>query len=368
MKVPIKVQNRLTLRFISLAALLIILIITAVRYQLMAMVHSLTGVRVSYFDIDRFSAVSLLDLLETPSDSRVRLAKLKGTSVLGRISMWVAFPATDAVVPGASWYDPIWNSYDLPAFKNADDIMSLSPCNGHDKVFIQIGAHLGIFPLVAAYRGCQGIAVEPMPAASNFSRITAMINNWGSERFLAINAIGSDTDGGNMWFDPSTISISTSETDLSRKIRVPVTTLDVLNDKYGMTSTDGQSRFAFVIIDVEGHEQTVLMGAKRLIEKRSVLAFEIEVWTKQASKGLITYFPGLQLLIDNGYRLYTTAANAGMPFNSCDEITNRIADLPRIFNQSCVSAKLPDTTCLGEVFAIRNDLPAFRQWFSACPK
>lgn len=44
--------------------------------------------------------------------------------------------------------------------------MSLSRCKEHDKVFIQIGAHLGMFPLVATYRGCQDTSVEPIPAVS----------------------------------------------------------------------------------------------------------------------------------------------------------------------------------------------------------
>lgn len=368
MKLAFIAQNRPTTKFLPCVALLCVLVILAVKYPLLTTVQSLTNIRLSYSQSNGYSTTSLLDLLETPSDSRVRLSKLIGTSKLGQISMWVAFPTAETVVPGANWYDPIWNNHDFGAFRNADDMISLSPCMGQNKIFIQIGAHLGIFPLVAAYRGCHGIAVEPMPAASNFSRISALVNNWGSDQFLAINAVASQTDGGHMWFDPSTISISQNDTNLSQKIRVPVTTLDALNDKYGMRSTEGQSRFSFVIIDVEGHEQAVLQGAKGLIKQRSVLVFEIEVWTKKLTTGLVTYFPGLQLLADNGYRLYTTTVNSEMAFNSCDELTNRIPDLPRIFNQSCFQSKLPDTVCLGEVLAVRNDLPPLRQWLSSCPK
>lgn len=106
-EVPLTLQNGLTLRFISCSALLIILIIIAMTYPLMPTVRSLTGVRISYFSIDRSLTASLLDLLETPSDSRVRLAKLKGISVLSQILMWIAFPTTDAVVSGTNWHESI---------------------------------------------------------------------------------------------------------------------------------------------------------------------------------------------------------------------------------------------------------------------
>lgn len=282
--------------------------------------------------------------------------------------MWVAFPSNGSVVPGAEWYDQLWSKNDFGGYRHVDDMIALSPCKQHDKIFIQIGAHLGIFPLVAAYRGCQGVAVEPMPAASNFSRISALLNNWGPDKFLAINAVGSRTNGGFMWFDPRTISISKNDTDLTGKLRIPVTTLDAVNEKYGNIQGRDQSRISFVIIDVEGHEQDVLLGAEKLIQQQSVIVFEIEVWTNQPTTGPVTSFPGLELLVSNGYRLYTLTRNSEMAFNSCDELTNRLAELPKIFNQSCQQPAMPKGYCLGEVFAIRSGAPPLRQWLSSCPR
>jgi FkbM family methyltransferase len=315
-----------------------------------------------------FSSTSLLDYLETVPDSRIRLSKLIGTSILGPISMWIAFPSSNKVMPGANWYDQIWDKNDFGGYKYIDEIISVSPCKDYNKIFIQIGAHLGIFPLVASYRGCLGIAVEPIPAATNFTRISAKLNNWGEDKFLAINAVGSSKDGGFMWFDPKGITVSGNDGNLTGKVRIPVTTLDALNDNYGYIQRQSESQIAFVMIDVEGFEQEVLLGAKRLIERRSVLIYQIEVWTVRLKTGLVTSFPGLQLLIDNGYQLYTTTINSEMGYKSCDELTNRLLDISKIFNQTCQLPALPKDHCLGEVFAIRRDVPPLRQWLSACPK
>jgi hypothetical protein len=84
--------------------------------------------------------------------------------------------------------------------------------------------------------------------------------------------------------------------------------------------------------------------------------------------GLVTSFPGLQLLIDNGYQLYTTTSNSEMGYKSCDELTNRLLDISKIFNQTCQLPALPKDHCLGEVFAIRRDVPPLRQWLSECRK
>jgi FkbM family methyltransferase len=311
---------------------------------------------------------SLLDNLETLPDSRVRLSKLIGKSRLGPISMWVAFPSSEEIVPGAAWYDQLWNKNKFGGYEYIDDIISVSPCENYDKIFIQIGAHLGIFPLVAAYRGCRAIAVEPMPAAINFTRISAKLNNWGEDKFIAINAVGSNKSGGFMLFDTRTMSVSENSANMKRKLPIPMITLDALNDNYGSTQGRSESSIKFVIVDVEGHEQEVLLGGKKLIEQRSVLVFEIEVWSVQPKTGLVRSFPGLELLVDNGYRLYTRTSNLNMGFKPCDELTNRLSEIPRIFNRTCQMPDYPKSRCLNEVFAIRNDVLPFHTWYSSCSR
>ena len=247
-------------------------------------------------------------------------------------------------------------------------MISLSPCDKYDKIFLQIGAHLCAFPLVAAYRGCFRIAVEPIPAATNFARISALLNNLSEEEFLVINAAGSNRNEGFTWFDPKGISLSSNNESTFGKVRIPFVTIDGINQKYGLTNKQNQSHIAFVMIDVEGYEQEVLLGSKYLIEQKSVLVYQIEVWTQIPEKGVIKSYPGLQLLVNNGYHLYTLSINTQINFKICDSITNRLNELPKIFNQSCRQSSLPQDQYLAEVFAIRSDFPLLRQWFSECPK
>ena len=315
-----------------------------------------------------YPKISFYDQLGKVSDSRVRISKLIGKSILGPISMWIAFPSTDKVLPGANWYDRVWDKYDLGGYKHVDEMISLSPCTNYDKIFLQIGAHLGAYPLVATYRKCFGLAVEPLPVATNFVRMSAALNNWSENEFRIINAAGSNQNGGYTWFNPAGISMPKINDTTEGKVRIPLITVDALNDQYGYREGRKESRIAFVMIDVEWYEQEVLLGSRKLIENQSVLVFQIEVWTSNPEKGLINSFPGLELFPQNGYRLYTTAQNAEMNFTSCDEVTNRLSELPRIFNQSCRHDKLPSNQCLGEVFAVRSDVPPLRQWFSSCPR
>ena len=319
-------------------------------------------------DLKGCSNSSLLPYLETASDSRVRLSKLIGETTLGRISMWIAFPSSNDVVPGAEWYNQVWEKNHFGGYEHVDAMISLSPCSNYDKIFLQVGAHLGVFPLVAAYRGCVGIGVEPIPAATHFARISAAVNNWNEDQFLMINAASSSRHGGFTWYDPKGIVLSADSANTAGKVQIPLVTVDAVNDQYGYSRQAKESRIAFVMIDVEGYEQDVLLGSKRLIEKKTVLVFQIEVWTQIASRGVVSSFPGLQLLVDNGYHLYTTTRNSQMNFTSCDPLTNRLPEIPTIFNESCRNSPLPADQCLAEVFALRSDIPPLRQWFVYCPK
>ena len=311
---------------------------------------------------------SLSNYLYNISDSRIRISKLIGKSVLGPISMWIAFPTSDKILPGANWYDQVCDKNDFGGYKLIDEIISLSPCHNYDKIFLQIGAHLGVFPLVAAYRGCHGIAVEPIPVATNFARLSGILNNWSEDQFSVINAAGSSHNGGFTWFDPKGITLSSNNESTIGKVRIPFATIDALNEIYGYRKGQKESRIAFIMIDVEGHEQEVLLGSEKLIKEKSVLVFQIEVWTQIPQRGVIHSYPGLQLLIDNGYQLYTLSDNSQMNLRICDSITNRLSQLPLLFNQSCQKSPIPTDRCLGEVFALRSDLPPLRKWFTDCPK
>lgn len=312
---------------------------------------------------------ALLAVMNTVSDGRIRLAKLERTSVLGPVSMWVAFPSEEKIVPGTSWYQTIWDKNDLDGVRFIDEILSISPCQQHpEQIFIQIGAHLGIFPLFAAYRGCRAIAVEGMPAASNFSKISALINGWEESRFRAINAAVSHKNG-YVLFDITKISMSLP-TDKNKGhpglVRVPMLTMDSIDQQYGRNRVTGKSDIAFVVIDVEGFEQEVLLGAKKLIKHRSVQVFQIEVWTSLQGKGKVLSFPGLELLTANGYKLFSPVLSVDAKAYTCEDLTNRLDELPQLFERRCQHDKVADGNCLAEILAVRPDVPPLKRWATQC--
>lgn len=312
---------------------------------------------------------SLLNLMNAVSDRRLRVSRLERQTARGPTSLWMAFPSSEEVVEGANWYEQLWSKHDFGGVQYIEEMLSVAPCHGRE-IFVQIGAHLGIFPLFAAHRGCRAIAVEGMPAATNFTKISAILNGWDEAKFVAINAAVSDQNG-HVFFDPKQIQIvmpRENDPNQSRLIRVPMVTFDTIDRQYGRDALTGESHIRHVVIDVEGYEQEVLLGAKELIASRSVRVFEIEVWTSHRKKGNVTTFPGLQLLVDHGYHLYSLVRNEELGYKPCENLSIRLKDLPRLSEKSCRERKLPDGICLQEIYALRSDVLPLNRWSSQCPK
>ena len=217
------------------------------------------------------------------------------------------------------------------------------------------------------YRGCRGIAVEPISEAKIFTRLSTMIIGWTQNEFVAVNTAVSNREDKYVWFDVGKITTSENNTDITDKVRVPLTTLDVINDQYVKSGRYQQSQVAYVIKDVEGYEQEVLLGAKNLIAQRSVIGYQIEVWTSHEKRSPVIEFPGLQLLIDNSYRLFTFVQNSKLNIRACSELTNHLVELPSIFNETCQVFNT-GRKCLGEICATRNDFPSMQHCFDDCPK
>jgi hypothetical protein len=57
------------------------------------------------------------------------------------------------------------------------NLQVIMPCN-RNVWHIQIGAHLGIFPMLAVADGCSGIAVEGNPNHIPYMRFTNVINSF----------------------------------------------------------------------------------------------------------------------------------------------------------------------------------------------
>ncbi len=138
-----------------------------------------------------------------------------------------------------------------------------------------IGSHVG--DRVACFRrlGARVLAVEPQPA---LARTLRLIHRWDRQVVIEETAVGGQPGSAELHLNPRNPTVSTLSTELisaargatawrgqqwTRRIRVPVTTLDRLIDVHGEP--------AFIKIDVEGLEAEVLEGLSRPVP---ALSFE----------------------------------------------------------------------------------------------
>ncbi|WP_442506629.1 FkbM family methyltransferase [Novipirellula sp. SH528] len=138
---------------------------------------------------------------------------------------------------------------------------------------VDIGANVGYYSLASARLvGSSGrvIAVEPSPVANNKLASTIAENKISQ---IQLHCCGlADAPGQLELYEPN--SDNWSPTMLAHggkpSISVPVTTLDDLLTKCGVTQVD------FLKIDVEGFEPKVLAGASQSLANRSIRKILIE--------------------------------------------------------------------------------------------
>jgi FkbM family methyltransferase len=133
-------------------------------------------------------------------------------------------------------------------------------------LFVDIGANVGIYTLLAAERGCEVIAIEP--DARSIERLNQNIALNGYDVRVVRAAVGAE---------PGTLTVTTdldmgnhvvlAGTDAGRTVQVPAVTLDdVLGDRVA----------AGVKVDVEGGESLVLAGAERALGEQRIRLMQIE--------------------------------------------------------------------------------------------
>jgi FkbM family methyltransferase len=148
---------------------------------------------------------------------------------------------------------------------------------GPGDVFIDVGAHVGYFTLLAARRvGPTGsvLSLEPNPS-------TALQLRENLHRSHLQNVLVEETASGeseqivqlylHTESNSSMASLSRANATGGASVQVPCTTLDLLCQQRGLT------RVSVVKIDVEGAELLVLRGMKRVMnEMRPLIVLELE--------------------------------------------------------------------------------------------
>lgn len=134
-------------------------------------------------------------------------------------------------------------------------------------VFVDIGANVGSYTVLAASLGARVVAAEPIP--NTFDRLTANVRLNEMQSSVTAHRVGLSDKNGTLRFTTSydTINHVMAKSENLPGADVPVVTLDSI--------LRGESP-TLVKIDVEGHELPVLMGAATTLASASLLAVIVE--------------------------------------------------------------------------------------------
>jgi FkbM family methyltransferase len=208
-----------------------------------------------------------------------------------------------------------------------------------DLVF-DIGAHVG--DRVASFRrlGARVVAVEPQPA---IAKMLKLLHGRSAEVSIETKALGRSTGTISMMINIDNPTVSSASPAFVRaahdapgwegqrwikSVAVPVTTLDVLIDKYGVP--------AFIKIDVEGFEEEVLAGLTRAVK---ALSFEFTTMQRDVALACI------ERCIAIGYARFNAALGETQSFTNPDwvdgqEIRRWLTALPGTANSGDIYAAL----------------------------
>lgn len=178
----------------------------------------------------------------------------------------------------------------LPEF---NDMSFLLHFLDHESNFIDIGANVGVYSLLAAgIKKSRTIAIEPIP--QTFQYLTTNIQLNQLENLITSYNIGLSDKKGELHFtkDKDTINhVANSKSE--NTVSVNVDTLDNLLSHTSLSST-------LIKLDVEGFEYHVLSGATNTLKNENLMALIVELNGSSNKFGLNDRMVD-QLLISNGF-------------------------------------------------------------------
>jgi FkbM family methyltransferase len=189
--------------------------------------------------------------------------------------------------------------------------------------FLDVGAHIGYFSLPAAEKvgpGGRVIAIEPTPSSAALLRENVALN--GFDRITVIEAAASDRTGtGSLTTSTTSTMWNTLETDTLAEVdgvvTVKVTTIDDLLAELGYP------RVTLMKMDVEGHEENVLAGARATMERNPDMGilFEVSGGARErmsASMGTLEYLSRL------GFAFWTIDRGVAGQCSAIQELEQRM--------------------------------------------
>ncbi|MBW3577898.1 MAG: FkbM family methyltransferase [Actinobacteria bacterium] len=157
-------------------------------------------------------------------------------------------------------------------------------------LFVDVGANVGTYSLIACEAGAEVIAVEPNDQARRWLMKNIELNGYRADvRSVAL----SDQPG------QVRITVDLGTTNRIDPAGGQIVEVDTLDSLIG-------ERHAYVKVDVEGHELQVLRGGARALEEQRLLAVQLE-WNACADRT-----PVSELLADYGYEVMQALPNGDL--------------------------------------------------------
>src|SRR5437899_3495658 len=248
----------------------------------------------------RSSIRAYIGLRPRPFRAVVRLYAACGVSVLlpiltpsrfGSVGFWLRGNTNLGVSVDGVRFDvrPRTNDLDLISSKH-EPMATRSFQVAPGDVVVDVGAHIGRYALKAATKASTVIAVEPDP--SNFRLLERNVRlNGFSNVDLVPQALSSGLGTRVLWlatkgntgtstFDPDAFGARGGIAP-AKSVHVDTLTLDDLVESVGLTRVD------WLEVDVEGHEISVLEGAKAALRITRAMILEVNESTKGACRQIV---------------------------------------------------------------------------------
>lgn len=137
-----------------------------------------------------------------------------------------------------------------------------------DDVFVDVGSNVGVYTVLAAGGcGAQVYAFEPIRRSADSLRRNVNLN--GLQRRVTVVEAVAGRGTGSVWMTrdlDTTNRVQEQPGSLGHSVRVPMRSLD--------DTVEGS--VSLIKIDVEGHEDSVLLGARRILHNDVLRALIIE--------------------------------------------------------------------------------------------
>jgi FkbM family methyltransferase len=226
--------------------------------------------------------------------------RIEGTRAFGtlvRLWGWQLWRRTGARVvtircaEGSRLLAPSWSGVAAviagTGLTERDDAIFVLDVLRPDDLFIDVGANIGFFTVLAAGRGARVKAYEPTPEASAIITRSVALN--GRQALVTVLPIACGAESGVTRFTTGLDLRNHIVGEGQPGIDVAISTLD--EQLHGE-----HPPLTMLKIDAEGHDLDVLKGALRAIERLQPVIL-VEIWTGGAGP--------LKLLEGMGYRPYT---------------------------------------------------------------